>query len=317
MAGVIGDDVESVGREAEQQYGIPVLTTGSCGFLDGEYFQGYYEITQQLVARFLKPRARIPGTVLLLGDNGGPWGHYATEVTRLLGLMGIEVIGQFPAYMSFSELPRAASASAVLILGSRGDSHKNLRNIARQMEESLHMPFLDLYPLGWRRTERWLRAVGDLLHYEKAAADVLWRERARLLDYLGSILDVTKKKRTVLCIGRQLTYYHPASILETIRRLQLDLLGIVLLDAYTERERWEMTEALRACTKAPVYNTASGAALMRGVELVLTTHELQDPDLKQIFLPMLPLVGTEGELALMRVIYRTLCSKIKGGLTYA
>ena len=59
-----------------------------------------------------------------------------------------------------------------------------------------------------------------------------------------------------------------------------------------------------------------GETLLQEAELVLTTHELQNRQLKQIFLPMLPRVGTKGELDFMEMIYRRLCSKIKGGLSY-
>ena len=122
VAGVIGDDVEAVARKKEAQYGVPVLQLDCCGFLDGEYYQGYYGMSELLIKRFFKPAPKEAGSVLLLGDNGGPWGHYATEVTRLLQALQVKVIGQFPGYMPFKALPRATSAEAVIILGGRGQS---------------------------------------------------------------------------------------------------------------------------------------------------------------------------------------------------
>ena len=49
---------------------------------------------------------------------------------------------------------------------------------------------------------------------------------------------------------------------------------------------------------------------------MLTTHELQVRDGKQIFLPMLPLVALTGELKMMHGIYQALCSRLKGGMLY-
>jgi nitrogenase molybdenum-iron protein alpha chain len=46
VAGVIGDDVEAVGKESEVKYGIPVLTVPCYGFLDGEYYQGYFAVAE-------------------------------------------------------------------------------------------------------------------------------------------------------------------------------------------------------------------------------------------------------------------------------
>ena len=61
-----------------------------------------------------------------------------------------------------------------------------------------------------------------------------------------------------------------------------------------------------------------GFYLKKIVDLVLTTHEItNNQDIKQIFLPMLPLVGTSGEIEFMDCIYKTLCRRgEKGGIVY-
>lgn len=316
VAGVIGDDVESVARKAERLYGMPVLSLDCCGFLDGEYYQGYYGITELLVQRFLHPAPRQRGKVLLLGDNGGPWGHYAKEVSRLLHAMGVEVLGQFPGYMCFQDLPKAATAEAVIVLGGRGQTHVGLSKIAQLMEERLGIPYMAQYPVGWENTQSWLLAVGKLLGRQEEAARVLEQERKLFTQRLEQYLKLTRGKRVVLCIGRLLQYFHPGAILETIKLLQLDLTGIILLDAYEPKEREKMLQELAKYPEYGVYMGDEGECLLKEADLALSTHELQNKDLKQIFLPMLPKVGTMGELEFMEMIYRRLCSKIKGGLSY-
>lgn len=316
VAGVIGDDVSAVARSAEVQYGIPVLTVDCCGFLDGEYYQGYFEITEQLAERFLRPCKPAPGTALLLGDNGGPWGHYATEVTRLLAMMGIKVIGQFPGYMAFDDLPKAAAAEVAIILGGRGQTHIGLGKIAARLQSKLGMPYLDVYPVGWQQTRQWISAAGRLLGREREAAVVLAAEEARMNSGIRRFTAVTRGKKTVLCIGRLLMYYDPAATLSTINMLEMELTGIVLLDAYRDKEREEMLRTIRSYTDIPVYSPAEGEAALAAADIVLTTHELQDKRLKQLFLPMLPKVGSFGELDFMEAIYRALCSRLKGGMIY-
>ena len=316
VAGVIGDDVEAVARKKEAQYGVPVLQLDCCGFLDGEYYQGYYGMSELLIKRFFKPAPKEAGSVLLLGDNGGPWGHYATEVTRLLQALQVKVIGQFPGYMPFKALPRATSAEAVIILGGRGQSHEGLSKIASLLKEGFGMPYLDQYPVGWQRTQAWLVAAGKLLQREELAAKALLQEKQHFDAALAKYLPVTKGKRVVLCIGRLLKYFHPESVLETIRLLQLDLTGIILLDAYDKAEREKMLQALAPAVQTQIYSAAAGEPLLEAADLVLTTHELQNESIKQIFLPMLPKVGTTGELEFMELIYRRLASRIKGGLSY-
>lgn len=78
-----------------------------------------------------------------------------------------------------------------------------------------------------------------------------------------------------------------------------------------------MLEAVQKCCNIPVYENLSDEGLMEQVQLILTTHELQGTNVKQIFLPMLPTVGTTGEMEFIQLIYRTLCSKNRyGGIVY-
>ena len=314
VTGVIGDDVEAVAKEVEEEYHIPILTVDSYGFLDGEYYEGYFEIAHKLIDRFLYPQKTIPKTAVLLGDNGGPWGHYATEVTRLLNKMGIEVIGQFPGYMTFEDLPNITNAEGMVVLGGRGQTHNGFDKLTKVLQERYGLKYLpDVYPVGWQQTEKWLLETGKLFNCEAEACKVLVEEKLDLEHSLEKFLPVTANRKTVLCIGRWLMYFHPEAVLGTIKNLQLDLTGIILLDAYEEAYRKEMEDALRMYTTVPIYSNLNGEDLLKNAEVVLTTHELKDKTIKQIFLPMLPKVGTQGEIEFMRAIYRTLCSRHSGG----
>ncbi len=155
--------------------------------------------------------------------------------------------------------------------------------------------------------------MGKLLRCEEKVAAIRDGELRRLRECVGRFLAVTENKRTVLCIGRWLMYFNPAVILEIIEFLKLDLAGVVLLDAYDEKTRAEMHDAIKQCSRAPVYDSVDGEKIISEAELILTTHELQDRTAKQIFLPMLPKVGVAGEIEIMEVIYRALCSRMTGG----
>lgn len=319
VAGVIGDDVDSVAREVEASYNIPVLTVDCCGFLDGEYYEGYFAITRQLLARFVKPRAeKIPQSVILLGDNGGPWGQYATEVARLLQKMGVKILGQFPGYMDFDALPQLAAAQAVVVLGGRGHIYKELDAVARQLHDTYGMSYApDIYPIGMEQTLLWIEKMGALLGVEHKAQELIEKEKEAIEKQIQKLLPITQNKKTLLCVGRLLKYFQPAMFIQALQRLHMDLTGIVILDAYLPKEREEMIAALRKCAGSiPLYNAAEGEQLMREADIVLTTHELQNKDIKQVFLPMLPIVGITGELNFMQGLCRSLCSRLKGGLSY-
>lgn len=317
VAGVIGDDVESVAREVEEEYNVPILTVECCGFLGAEYYDGYFEITQKLLERFVKPCAKQKDSVLLLGDNGGPWGHYAKEVTRILQEFGVEVIGQFPGYMAMDELEKVAAAEYAVVLGGRGQTHIGLRKVAEQLQEKYGTHYLaDIYPVGWQETQDWIISIGRMLGREQLAQQVLRLEQQRLSEQLQHFLPVTEGKKTVLCIGRILRYFHPGNILQTIRLLRLNLTGIILLDSYDGDEREAMLKVVQENSDVPVYTTAEGEKLVADADIVLTTHELQNKEARQIFLPMLPQVAVAGEVKMMQGIYQSLCSRLKGGVRY-
>lgn len=318
VAGVIGDDVEAVARAGEEQHNLPVLTVDCYGFLDGEYYQGYFEITQRLIERFFIEQEHTPDTALLLGDNGGPWGSYSLEVRRLLGELGVKVIGQFPGYVPIGELAELTRAQASIILGGYGQTGEGLEKIAAYLKKNYGLDYQPgVYPLGWRQTKEWIIAMGRLFKKEKQAEQLLVKEISTLEQGMQRFLPITKGKKTVLCLGRWLMYFRPETVLETIANLQLDLRGIVLLDGYDAKEREAIIKSLDGCTEAPIYSYDQADSLLAEAELILTTHELKDKSLKQIFIPMLPKAGVTGELAFMDAIVRTLCSRLnRGGVTY-
>lgn len=288
-------------------------------FLDGEYYQGYFAVAEQLAERFFHKQTKLENTALLIGDNGGPWGHYAKEVKRLLAYFSIKVIGQFPGYIPINELPQITAASFSIILGGRGQTYNGLTKIARLLEMNYEVPYLqDGYPVGWDNTVDWLRNLGVFLHQEDLAEKAVVQEKDKLFAFADKVKKITQGKRCVVCIGRMLMYFHPAGILETLRRLEMQVEAIILFDNYNTKERKLMVEAVSAQCQAPIIDQTAGQQLLETVDLVLTTHEItNNQDIKQIFLPMLPLVGTSGEIEFMDCIYKTLCRRgEKGGIVY-
>ena len=58
--------------------------------------------------------------------------------------------------------------------------------------------------------------------------------------------------------------------------------------------------------------------VLESADVLITTDEIMDNPVKQFFIPMVPLAGTDGEIILMRTIYRLLCRYgNKGGIAYA
>ena len=322
VSGVIGDDTQAIAAEMEEELGLPVTAVSAHGFLDGEYYAGYLDAARALVDRFMQPAKRRDGTVVLLGDCGGMHGEYVKELRRLLSLLGLRVTGQFPSYLALDELQAVPEAELIILLGRRMDDEKQaqLAALAEHMHERFDTPYLaDVYAVGAEETKTWLRRVGALCHREEAAERAIAAEEAAFSAAVEKARADLAGRRCGLAIGRDLTWFQPEIILRLLDKAGIELAGIVLLDCFMPERRAVMEEELQRRTDVPVHHEGDAAAeeLLHRVDFVLTTHELVDTKLRQLFLALLPSVGWSMERRLLddmrRILHR---HESRGGLIY-
>ena len=322
VSGVIGDDTQAIAAEMEEELGLPVTAVSAHGFLDGEYHAGYLDAARALVDRFMQPAERKDGTVVLLGDCGGMHGEYVKELRRLLSLLGLRVTGQFPSYLALDELQAVPEAELVILLGRRMDDEKQaqLAALAAHIRERLGTPYLaDVYAVGAEETARWLRRVGQRCHCEEAAERAVVAEEDSFAAAVEKARNDLAGRRCALAIGRDLTWFQPEIILRLLDKAGIELDGIVLLDCFMPERRAVMEEELQRQTDVPIHHEGDAAAgeLLHRVDFVLTTHELVDTKLRQLFLALLPSVGWSMERRLLddmrRILHR---HESRGGLIY-
>lgn len=318
VAGVIGDDIEQEAEEAENEYGIPVMAMPFAGFLGGEYSDAYYKTVDAIISRFFQKQDHVPGRVLLLGDQMGPDGQYAREVKRILSLFGLDVHWQFPGYVPFDEWKDIPSASLSILLGTAGQPG-GMMDVAKRLEEDFDIPTLgDVYPVGWENTCQWIRALGEKLGQKEKGEAIVKAEEKRLNDAISSYVPVTRGKKVVVAIGRGPRWYRPVETLQGLSRLEMNITGVVYFDNLTDEEKKTFDEQIHGAYKdVPIWNAKEGQAIIDEADICLTTNEMFNTKTKQIFIPMIPLTGTEGEICQLRAIYRLLCRNgYKGGVAY-
>lgn len=317
VAGVIGDDVEQETDMAEEEYGIPVICMPFAGFLGGEYSDGYYKTVDAIISRFFQPQEKVPGRVLLLGDQMGPEGQYAREVKRLLSLFGLEAHYQFPGFVPFEEWKQIPSASLSVLLGTAGQPGGMLE-VAKRLEKDYSVPTLgDVYPVGWENTCQWIRALASFLQEEEKGEAIIAQEEARIQQAVSSYLPVTEGKKVVIAVGRGPRWYHPVETLTSLARLHMDIQGVVFFDNLTEEEKKTFRQQVASFGDIPCLDMKDGQALIDTADVCITTNEIFNTKTKQMFIPMVPLTGTEGEILQLRSLYRLLCRYgNKGGIAY-
>ncbi len=293
VAGVIGDDVEQEAEDAEAEYGIPVLCIPYGGFLGGEYSDGYFQTVRLIMDRFIQPQPKVPGRVLLFGDQMGPCGQYAREVKRLLAYFELDVKWQFPGYVPFAEWSELSTASLLIPLNYAGQTQGGLEKTAAAWAERFGTPSIrDVYPVGWQNTCAWLRKIAEFVKDEAKGETVIRQEEERLKEYVKTILPVTQNKKSVLGIGRGPRWYNPAETLNTMQRMQMELSAVILYDKLTDEERDAVIAAVEDWKKSaklpdiPLITDGNYTDCLEQADVLLTTDELPDNPVKQFFIPM-------------------------------
>lgn len=321
VAGVIGDDAERIAEEAAEEYGMPVIALKSHGFLDGEYFGGYLETMRLLAVHFMQPAAeKVKGRAVLLGDCGGASGEYVREVRRLLAALGMHDILQFPSYLSLAELSDVPAAEFSVLLGREGDAahEKEVRDFAELLTARFGIVCAgDIYPVGMEATLRWIARIGQLTGRTAEAEELIGEECAAFDTAIAAGRDALAGKRAVLAVGRAVRYFRPEPVCRLLAELGVVLAGVVILDAYLPEDRAEMERRAREASPAPVIAERDAEPAYRAADFVLTTHELANPHLRQIFLPMLPVAGRRGEELLIDCMRRCAARRREGGVLYA
>ena len=104
----------------------------------------------------------------------------------------------------------------------------------------------------------------------------------------------------------------------SINRLGMKLEGIIFYDNLSDKEKDVFMQQIKTCTKSPVYQGSNHQELINQADIFLTTNEILDIKTRQFFIPMMPMAGTNGEIFILRALYRLLCRYgNKGGIAYA
>ena len=304
VSGVIGDDTKAIAAEMEDELGLPVMAVSAHGFLDGEYYAGYLDTARALIDHFMQPAERKAGTVALLGDCGGMHGAYVKELRRLLSLLDLRVTAHFPSYLALDEMQAVPEAELIILLGRRADDEKQMQLV--ELAEHIHAQFGTPY-------------LADVCHREEAAERAIAAEEAAFAVTVEKVRADLAGHRCALAIGRDLTWFQPEIILRLLKKAGVLLTGIVLLDSFLPERRAVMEEELHRRTDASIHYEGDVAAenVLHAADFVLTTHELVDAKLRQIFLALLPSVGWSMECQLlddMRLILHR--HESRGGLIY-
>jgi len=189
-SGIIGDDVESIAREAEKLVGCRVLALRSEGF--GGDFRSGYEDAFKLIMDLMEPaEKKMKGTINILGARWGPspteFNWDMDEIERLLSAIGIKINAIIAGGCTVDQIRHAREVE--LNASWCYDWGQKLGDL---MQEKFGIPYSKTgQPYGPEATKEWLLGVAKPLGMEEKALEVIEREMREVepdLTYLKEAL---------------------------------------------------------------------------------------------------------------------------------
>jgi nitrogenase molybdenum-cofactor synthesis protein NifE len=197
IAGVIGDDVEAVCREAEEKHSIRAIPVKAPGF-SGTKSQGYRMACDAIFRLILphKDEERIEG-VNILGDfnlAGEAW-----IVRSYMERLGIPVVGVATGDSSYESLIKMPRARLYLV-----QCAGSMNYLAKRMEEELGIPYVKVSFFGSEDIARSLADVAKAFGGERAqalAAELIEEKRRETEPVLLRYREALEGKKAAIFVG--------------------------------------------------------------------------------------------------------------------
>lgn len=314
LSGVIGDDSEGICKEKEAETGVPILNVEARGFLDGEYYGGFFEAAKALTDRFMEPAAEKREGICVLGEKGGPKSSFSQDLRDLLEPFGLPMEQRFPAYASLADLAAVPRNRLLLPVGGSLSAFAWMEKLAKHMAERFGQEYFPQdYPVGRQATLVWLQEFARFIGKEELASAAIRCQEAYLDEALRKYRPQLAGKRAAIALGRQVRQVSLRWLTDMLDDAGMVTTGIVFLGetdpaAVAERQaEWDLPSV-------PVYTEETGEDALDAADLILTNTELDGEHYRQMYIPMIPPVGLNGLTLLYEKMYRLACRRRRRGV---
>lgn len=213
-AGIIGDDVESVCTEAEEELGVPIVAIFCEGFRSKVWTTGfdaaYHGIARKLIQKPGEHRKDLINVINFWGsdvfsDWFAPFGAKPNYITPYSTVNGLKHAGE-----------AAATVQACSTLGSY---------LGAVLEQDFGVPEIPAAPpYGVAQTDRWFRALGRVLGKEEIAEQVIAEKKKEYLPKIEALREKLSGKTAYVTAGAA----HGHALLDVLGELGLKASGAAI-----------------------------------------------------------------------------------------
>ncbi|MDR2202226.1 MAG: nitrogenase [Clostridiales bacterium] len=197
VAGVIGEDIDSLTDELTEELAKPVIPLHCEGFKSRIWASGFDVSDHAIVKRIVKPPKEKRPVI----NFKNFFESERKQITEIFGELGVK-----PQFLylnsTVEELEHLSeSLATVCICGTLGTY------LGNALEEMYGVPYIrTINPMGIRGFEAWLREIGKVIGKEKEADAFLRREREKYLPEINELKKELKGLKAVIGMGPGYTY---------------------------------------------------------------------------------------------------------------
>jgi nitrogenase molybdenum-cofactor synthesis protein NifE len=215
IVGIIGDDVDAVCRQVEEETHIPVIAVHSEGF-KGTKKDGYKAACDalfSLIERNKSPRVTIPDSINILGEfniGGETW-----MIKKYYEAMGVKVVSVITGDGRVDEVMQAGNAALNVVQCSGSVTH-----LAKQMEKEYGIPFIRVSYFGIEDTSDALYQVAVFFDKNpeilKKTQDLIKKEVQAIIPRLETMKKDLEGKKAAIYVGGAFKAFSLIKALKTL-----------------------------------------------------------------------------------------------------
>ncbi|MEQ8156189.1 MAG: nitrogenase component 1 [Clostridiaceae bacterium] len=209
--GIIGEDIESVADEKEEELGIPVIPLMCEGFRSKHWSTGFdatqHGIVRQIVNKNPKKQEDLVNVINLWGSD---------IFTPMLAELNLRV-NYVVDLASVDDLAQLSEAAATV-----GFCYTLSSYLAAALEQEFGVPEVKApMPYGFHGTDEWIREIGRVTNREELAEKYIEKEHKRVAPKIAELKEKLKGVKGYVATGS--AYAH--GLIQVLRELGIEVDG--------------------------------------------------------------------------------------------
>jgi len=205
--GLIGDDIESVARNAEKEHGIKVMALRCEGYRGVSQSAGHHIASNVLMEHLIgteKLENPTPFDINIFGEyniGGDLW-----EIKPLFEKIGYRIVSSFTGDGSFHSLAKANQAKLSILL-----CHRSINYTNRMMEQKYGVPWLKVNYIGVEGTTKSLRKMAQFFdnpELTRKTEEVIAEETANIMPEIEKYRRKLEGKKVFIYAGGSRSHHY-------------------------------------------------------------------------------------------------------------